>query len=877
MANTDPIKISDSQYFEKYRKHLISREADGKAVSEKSLAHFNRLGYLGVYQMGVEALVTAGYLTEKAGKKFKRKELGFSQKDILLDNENWTKGNSFESFSADENIQTEALKKHTQNNYQSLKSSFKDKNINDEEVFAYLTGAHLSGAGNMKKFLNGDKTFKDKNETTITNYIDSYKKAANLPINKDKVFGKLSDKESLSKYKEYSIELAENRDAEFKKKIDPKTANDNDVAIREKYQRELGNENLTQGHKLYNEEVTKTFKETNPHYKKISIYNKKINELKRKRDSGEYGKNPDVTEKTEVDQKAVDKVNSKIKILEKIISKNPSNEKYSKQLSNLNDKKNKLLSGNETTIEGESLGKKDLDSQIELLNSKRKASFANIRIEQNDKNASNLKNIIKTADVDSDEYKKAVGDLRTVEDSNKELRSGFKKKEQADLEFHVKSGKEYLIDNKDVFSKELYSGDIIQNVDDLIPTEKLDLRNIDYDENNGDGGRGSDGGGSDGGGGESISEEQKLKRKNQYNFLTEANEDDNFGNDPYNFTDDEKEEQSAKGFLKDNPMSFLTAALGVKGLMDSQSDIPSMEIDDKTALSESFYEHLNNLETISKQGFTPAEEAAHLKKVNDGYMASVDLAVQASGGNRAQVLSQAGQLNANKNDALLDFASNDAKLNRANIEKYGQALEYKEAFTERKDVRRQTNEYREKAADFEQAIQKRQGGAALAAGSIKSLVDSIKTYKETGPGSALDKALSYMNNKRKFDGMQENPDTKKPFKNIEEFQQWKSGKQDLNKNLKSSSALFKEKMISNKTNTQEDITSILSRVQSTTGKERLNLMDKFDPSTGLKGLDLLQKNPNQLNETLQGVDFTPLDNKIEEDNAYQDPFKGLYS
>ena len=271
--------------------------------------------------------------------------------------------------------------------------------------------------------------------------------------------------------------------------------------------------------------------------------------------------------------------------------------------------------------------------------------------------------------------------------------------------------------------------------------------------------------------------------------------------------------------------------------------------------------------------FTPEEEANYLKQINDGYMASVDLAVQASGGNRAKVLSQAGKLNANKNDALLSFASQDAQLQRQNLEKYGQALQYKEAFNERKDTRMQSNEYNRQRAEFERASSKRQGGAALAAGSIQSLVNSIRDYKETGEGSVLDNYRKYMANKIKSEGIKINPDTGKPFQNAEEESNYYANQKDLNSKYKTAALDFGRNLKLNSNLTKPDKDYIYQRTKNLGKKEMVDFLNIYDLKTGPDGLKRIL-DPVEKSSLKDEMDFSSLEKPITEDlakeNIYND-------
>ena len=173
---TDPRidEILDSQQdFEKYKDYLISREALGKKVSKDSLTHFNQIGYFGIYQMGVQALESVGYLKPGSYDRYRRSRK--SQEDFMKDDSNWEGGRSLEWFS-NEDKQTNALKALTKQNLTVLKRTLSNAGIEDpNEVLGYLAAAHLGGAGTVKNMIKTGKTaFKDANNTSPHSYVEGF-------------------------------------------------------------------------------------------------------------------------------------------------------------------------------------------------------------------------------------------------------------------------------------------------------------------------------------------------------------------------------------------------------------------------------------------------------------------------------------------------------------------------------------------------------------------------------------------------------------------------------------------------------------------------------------------------------------------------------
>ena len=357
---------------------------------------------------------------------------------------------------------------------------------------------------------------------------------------------------------------------------------------------------------------------------------------------------------------------------------------------------------------------------------------------------------------------------------------------------------------------------------------------------------GTDGDG-DGDGDETSTEIDKAKKgdpENPFNFTSEG-EESPLVKTPGVYSDDKPVEQNTEGFIKDNPMAGVIAGLAMKGLSDSQKRVTSVNTDQHAQLSQSFYEHLANLETISKRGFTPEEEAAFMKEANDGYVATIQTAVRASGGNRAQLLSQMGKANAQKNDALLQFAAKDAMLNRQNLDQYGKALQYKESFNERKSVRSQENEIREKMFMRRDDLDRREGGAALFSSSLKSLGDSIDSYKTTGPGSVLDQYRKYATAKLHNDLQTINPETGLPFENPEQYENYVKKVNEEDKTRKQATgteAVYNQAAKNMQFKNDQEKEKWVAKVNSLSDK------DKVKYSTHLEGVNDVSSFDSMMNE-----------------------------
>lgn len=140
--------------YEVYKETVGARESKGRGGYRAE----NRYGYLGKYQMGVMALITAGLL--KAGTK--------QSKSAVANDNNWTIPGGKEAFLGNPSLQDRVMYEYTQRNLKRLKQI---KLVTDddapEDVAGKLMASHLIGPdGLKKKGMQG----KDANQTTAAEY-----------------------------------------------------------------------------------------------------------------------------------------------------------------------------------------------------------------------------------------------------------------------------------------------------------------------------------------------------------------------------------------------------------------------------------------------------------------------------------------------------------------------------------------------------------------------------------------------------------------------------------------------------------------------------------------------------------------------------------
>lgn len=145
----------------------------GKRESSGNYSAVNNFGYLGKYQMGEGALSDIGYykgsspgVTQEWRGKFSGKDNVYSKEDFLKNQQ----------------AQENAIREHLKRQWQILQSNGSTKyvgsKINGIEITpsGLLAGAHLSGGGNVTKYLrtNGRDIHKDGFGTSVEKYMRNF-------------------------------------------------------------------------------------------------------------------------------------------------------------------------------------------------------------------------------------------------------------------------------------------------------------------------------------------------------------------------------------------------------------------------------------------------------------------------------------------------------------------------------------------------------------------------------------------------------------------------------------------------------------------------------------------------------------------------------
>ncbi len=163
------------------------------------------------------------------------------------------------------------------------------------------------------------------------------------------------------------------------------------------------------------------------------------------------------------------------------------------------------------------------------------------------------------------------------------------------------------------------------------------------------------------------------------------------------------------------PGTLVAATMGRQAYNDAMKEIKPLEL---PGLSDMFKKHLYQTQQLSKMGFTPEEAAKHRKDIDKAYQIGIENSVRGTAGDRAKFLATSGVLDAQRSTALLDFAAKDAELQRINMDKYGQALNFKEEFEYRKGAA-------ERADDLAEQIRNKQGASNFAQLAFQQVADNM--------------------------------------------------------------------------------------------------------------------------------------------------------
>lgn len=183
----------------------------------------------------------------------------------------------------------------------------------------------------------------------------------------------------------------------------------------------------------------------------------------------------------------------------------------------------------------------------------------------------------------------------------------------------------------------------------------------------------------------------------------------------------------------------LSQAAGiVTGLSMADDRIPYRD----EQVNDDFRDYAAKLAKISERGLSPEEEGYAKRMLTEAYQGSYDRIVQASNGNRNLVLGNAGRVDFQRNQGLMDIALADAKAKNDALYKYGEAMKYINEFDASRDIANNERKY-------QNTIATKEAGGKIAGAAMSAFVDTIQTYQDNKPGSYNHMYESHMS-KRMF-------------------------------------------------------------------------------------------------------------------------------
>jgi len=181
--------------------------------------------------------------------------------------------------------------------------------------------------------------------------------------------------------------------------------------------------------------------------------------------------------------------------------------------------------------------------------------------------------------------------------------------------------------------------------------------------------------------------------------------------------------------------SIIAGVMGAKGYKDSMKKI---NVPDYPELSAAFKQYMYNSEQLSKIGFTPEEERAIRDDIDMAYRTGLDNMVRGTAGDRAKFLAGSGVLDANRSNALLKFAAEDARVKRENQGNHLGLLKYAEEYNANKSLAKRQEE-------LSMQLQNKKAAGEFASSAFSYIMDGISDRRSMqGP---YGKYLDYINNK----------------------------------------------------------------------------------------------------------------------------------
>tara|TARA_R100001510_G_scaffold57799_1_gene68035 strand:+ start:6923 stop:9034 length:2112 start_codon:yes stop_codon:yes gene_type:complete len=181
--------------------------------------------------------------------------------------------------------------------------------------------------------------------------------------------------------------------------------------------------------------------------------------------------------------------------------------------------------------------------------------------------------------------------------------------------------------------------------------------------------------------------------------------------------------------------SIIAGVMGARGFKESMKKIDVREYPE---LSSAFKEHLYQAQELAKIGFTPEEERAIRDDIDTAYRTGIENMVRGTAGDRAKFLASSGVLDANRSNALLKFAAEDAEVKRQNKANHTALLQYVEEYNTNKDIALRQEE-------MAMQLENKKAAGEFASSAFKYVMDGVQNARAMkGP---YGKYLEYMQNR----------------------------------------------------------------------------------------------------------------------------------
>ena len=163
------------------------------------------------------------------------------------------------------------------------------------------------------------------------------------------------------------------------------------------------------------------------------------------------------------------------------------------------------------------------------------------------------------------------------------------------------------------------------------------------------------------------------------------------------------------------PSAIISYIMGREGLKHAMKEIEPQKMPE---LSPLFHQHFRQTKELAKKGFHPAEARKIRREIDAAYEKGLDTAIRGTAGDRAKFLANSGVLDAKRSSALIDFATQDAALQRENQSKYVDTMMFKENFEAQRSEKL-------RAEDMQMQLANKQSAAQFTSAAFSNLMSGL--------------------------------------------------------------------------------------------------------------------------------------------------------